>query len=703
MNLTIDLENELSLVIGKNNTGKTSILATLDKFIRHSGNNITSDDFNLDFKKEIQNIIVSGDEIIKDEYEKTLKAISLRLVIEYDKKDDLKNISQVMMDLNPENNFVIIGFDWLLEHDQYKKIRVGYAEFINNEQRKKKEAEDKKQPYQVKDFYYFFNRKQSEYFRSKRKSIEYNTEKKEINEEVFIDLDKEKISLKNIINFQFINARRDVTNKEPDKTLSGQTSKIFEKTETSDEQNKNIEEFKDVLADTDSILSDIYKDIFNSIITKISVFGGLKPNESLIDIVSTLQHKELLKGNTTVQYLHDENNKLPEHYNGLGYMNLISMIFEIEILMKEFSRSKDESPADINLLFIEEPEAHTHPQMQYVFINNIQNLLKEGIKREDGQNRSLQYIISTHSSHLVSNCKDFNAIKYLKKERINEVKAKNLVDLEKEYHIAGEEQNYRFLKQYLTLNRAELFFADKAVFIEGDTERILIPAMMKKIDQEYPDNPLLSQNISIVEVGAHAQIFEKFIDFIGLKKGLIITDIDSYYKETIDDGGVIKEEYVKCSACNAKATNTGNSALKFFHNANSDLNYYKNLAFDWKILRKNRKKIWNSNRKGNLLIVFQTKQNDYHARSFEDAFFSTNNSFFTDEEYSFNSLTKKWLVKYKNSEISHFDFAEKAVGSKPSLAIEILLNSKTSENDTEFSNWEIPAYIKEGLIWLKKD
>ena len=30
---SIDVENELSLVIGKNNTGKTSLLAILDKFL----------------------------------------------------------------------------------------------------------------------------------------------------------------------------------------------------------------------------------------------------------------------------------------------------------------------------------------------------------------------------------------------------------------------------------------------------------------------------------------------------------------------------------------------------------------------------------------------------------------------------------------------------------------------------------------------
>lgn len=54
--------------------------------------------------------------------------------------------------------------------------------------------------------------------------------------------------------------------------------------------------------------------------------------------------------------------------------------------------------------------------------------------------------------------------------------------------------------------------------------------MMKKIDQECElegnDEFLMSQNISIIEVGAYSHIFEKFLRFIGLRKCLVITDID---------------------------------------------------------------------------------------------------------------------------------------------------------------------------------
>ncbi len=56
-----------------------------------------------------------------------------------------------------------------------------------------------------------------------------------------------------------------------------------------------------------------------------------------------------------------------------------------------------------------------------------------------------------------------------------------------------------------------------------------------------------------------------------------------------------------------------------------------------------------------------------------------------------------------------------AVSKKPPFAMEILLNSANEEvtfkpKDSgevsmtmEFSNWNTPAYIKEGLQWLKQD
>lgn len=721
----LNLEDSLTLVLGKNNTGKTSLLTCLDKFINNSDKKkIHADDFNVDYRNEIERIVTETTAFTEDEYNSNIYGISLRIIISYDEDDNTSNISDFMMDLDPDHNKIILGYEYFLHFNQYKEIRKEYQIFKIAEDKKatdcvekeKDRPEEERKKYTPKNFEYFFKMNIDKFFRYRWKSINYDYENSKIKETVFNDLEISKIKskLNDIINFKYISAKRNVANNDNEKTLSAQTSEIYERSEKKDEDEEKITEFKSIIEDTDEILGHVYEGLFSDITQKVSLFGGVRKDESVIKIISTLQRKELLKGNTTVIYRHSSDSEFPEHYNGLGYMNLISMIFEIEILVSEFRRKKDEKPADINLLFIEEPEAHTHPQMQYVFIKNIKDLLQDGIplkKDVDGkvlESQQFQYLISTHSSHIVANCQDFNSIKYLKKESINDIKAKNLRDLEKEYDEAGEEKYFRFLKQYLTLNKAELFFADKAIFIEGETERILLPAMMKKLDLEIAlfDNelPLLSQNISIAEVGAHSHIFEKFIDFIGVKS-LILTDLDCYYTEPIlidgvaqfHDNGNPKVKEIKCPASQGNVQFIKNWALIFFHNEKKEISYFKDLDFNWKIIRKNKRGKWNSNKKGKILLAFQIEENSYHARSFEDGFFHINQDFIINEDNKFPSLTKKWIDEFETTKDS-FTLSEKGIGSKSSLAIEILLNS-----DETYSNWQTPAYIKQGLSWLRID
>ncbi|MCX2680961.1 ATP-dependent endonuclease [Galbibacter sp. EGI 63066] len=676
---SMDLEKELSLVIGKNNTGKTSILSILNKFLNPSERNkFFFDDFNIDFKKELKGKIEAGEAIEEDEYDPL--GIRLRLFIEYGEEDNLSNISRVMMDLDPDNNVIVLGFQYTLDYNEYTRLRSEYAEFETKEKQKKRDKPD----YKKRNLSDFLQSSHAAFFRTDKRSLAYNLTTQKASTDTYIDLETEKISIADIINFKYISAKRDVTNKDVDKTLSGQTSRIYRRTETNDEQNRAVEDFKDKLSETDTHLSDIYKTLFDDIVKKVKDFGGVKINESEIEIISTLQHRELLEGNTTVVYKHDADNRLPEYYNGLGYMNLISMIFEIEILVNEFKREKDKKPADINLLFIEEPEAHTHPQMQYVFIKNIKKLLDEGIVRQDGENRDLQYIISTHSSCIVADS-DFDDIKYLKKENSGII-ARNLKDLKDDYN--NETNQYQFLKQYLTISRAEIFFADKAILIEGDTERILIPTLMRKVDIEEEKRhnasgeqdeylPLLSQNISVIEVGAYSQIFEKFIDFLGIKS-LVITDIDSI-REVAVDGGKTKKE-----ACPVMdGIGTSNSAiLHYFPETNWD--NLKKLALNNKLLKEER-----------LLIAYQIEEQEYHARSFEDAFIHINKEFVNVNKENFRGLQNK---EFFENGIGAYELAERCIKKKTHFALDILYHS-----NTDFSNWEIPAYIKEGLLWLKKD
>lgn len=673
-NFSIDLEEELSLVIGKNNTGKTSLLTVLDKFLNDT-KSFSYNDFNIDLKKDLKQIV---EEETIDEEDYTPEGIKLKIFIEYTETDNLANISRVLMDLDPNNNMIVLGFEYALSYENIKKLKSDYQEYKDRLNLSEENTDI---------FNEFLEKEYSNYFKINKYSFEYNIGKKELNEKNFIRLDDENISIKNIINFKYISAKRDVTNKERENTLSKKTSELYKKFDNEDNQN-TIQKFKEQLAKTDNDLNDIYSDLFKDVIEKVKKFGGIKLNETNIDIISTLQHKELLEGNTTVFYNRGDN-RLPENYNGLGYMNLINMIFEIEIKIQEFKKSKEEKPSDINLLFIEEPEAHTHPQMQYVFIKNIKNLLKDGVKRDDGENRKLQYIITTHSSHIVADS-NFDDIKYLMSNNEGNIIAKNISQLIEEYK--EDNKQYQFLKQYLTISRAEIFFADKAILIEGDTERILMPTFMKKVDIENNSTsvlPLLSQNISIIEVGAYSQIFEKFISFLGIK-ALIITDIDSIKTKTEESDN--KKEKCKVD----EGIDTSNEALKTFlikRVKKDNIDEY----IDWndlKILPIEKREISIEN--STLLICYQQEEENYHARSFEDAFIHINKDFIKSKIDDFRGLKNK--RSFNDNDKNAYDLAEKCIEKKTHFALDILYHS-----DENFSNWEIPAYIKNGLLWLKRD
>ncbi len=669
-NFSIDLEKDLSLVIGKNNVGKTSLLSVLDNFLSAECKPFRFNDFNLDFQNEIISLIQRP--IITDDKDFESKAIKLQLIIKYDENDSLENIGNILLNLDSDNFYFSLGFEYLMSYDSYLSCIKKYNE------------DNKKDNFDIREW---FCHNYKAFFKITRKSL-FIDKNGNIDENQYIDLDKKGFSLNNIISFNKISAIRDVDNEANNKTLSKQTSEFYTTQQNTElYPNQEIDEFRVSLMEQDVKLTKSYEKVFKGIIDKIAKFGGVYPDESSIKICSALSEDNLLKNNTLVLYKHGNAN-LPEYCNGLGYMNLISMIFEIEINKKKFERNG--KPSDINLLFIEEPEAHTHPQMQYIFIKNIKDLLKEGITCE-GKNRAIQSIISTHSAHIVSSCENFDDIKYLfRKNDRNETEAKNLSYLKVLYG-GGENKYYKFLKQYLTINRSELFFADKVICIEGDTERILLPAMMKKFDDEnYEDNvsPLLSQNISIIEVGAHAEIFDKFFRFMELKKILILTDFDccesqGYHKKNyyISDNGMI----------------TSNSCINHYFD-NKLCDYLSSLDFEKKHFK------WDDTKNkmvfaqdGNVSICYQVSENGYQPRSFEDDFFALNETFIKGNIFSNSSIqggdidaSKPWA----------YALSEK-VNSKSSLAVEILLNSVKNET-TAFGNWEIPTYIKEGLKWLRK-
>ena len=659
---SLELKGDLSLIVGKNNCGKTSILSILEKIINKSSS-LTWEDINLYHRKVIFENIKKVSETSDSELEPIL-GINLQIWIQYSDSDSYQNIQVFMMDLNPDNNFIILDFSYIVPIPKLHDLNTEISDFSDD----------------FSKFESFMKKSMSKFFEMQINSRGYNPDTQKLTEEKSDLLEMKDIH--KLIKIRGIRANREVSNKENNHSLS-KTSNLFYKSNNGDDidnATKNL--LQSAITEADEALTKAYSGdgeddgVFTSIFERVKKFAG-NDSESELEIHSSLSEKDILSNNTTLYYRHDDS-LLPETYNGLGYLNLYGMIFEIETLMADIKNN----PADINLVYIEEPESHTHPQLQYVFIKNIKGLLKEhdGELKASGYISGIQTLITTHSSHIVSDC-NFDDLIYFKRDN-GVVTSRAFNSLKEEYE--DDQLGYRFVKQYLTLNSSELFFADKVICIEGDTERILLPTMMQKVDIATPIEqgsnimPLLSQNISIIETGAHSQVFRKFFDFLGIKV-LIITDIDPVNKNE-------KNRFIACSAVNA--TSTSNTSLKSFFNISGDeiFSTVTQKSFAEKITPDNR-----------IRIAYQIPEdnNGYQPASFEDSFIGLNKEFIIKQKDGL--IEYEALKNFDDYEIEDFyTFARNKVNKKSAFASSLLYF------EDEENTWKVPKYISEGLLWLRK-
>lgn len=190
---------------------------------------------------------------------------------------------------------------------------------------------------------------------------------------------------------------------------------------------------------------------------------------------------------------------------GLGTLNMIFIAAELLHL------NTQKAP---KLILVEEIEAHLHPQRQLKIIKALQEESKKGI----------QMILTTHSPNLAS---------VIEVERLNICYdgqfyslAKNRTELE------GE--NYSYLGRFLDVTKANIFFAQGVILVEGPTEQLLIPEFAKILGYNLTD-----YGISIISTNNLG--FEHFVNIFKRKEApynqipiAVITDADKRQKVAID-------------------------------------------------------------------------------------------------------------------------------------------------------------------------
>lgn len=410
-----------------------------------------------------------------------------------------------------------------------------------------------------------------------------------------------------------------------------------------------------------------------------------------ITIKSKIQIEEAIRHESAVQFAIQGNPELalPEKYNGLGYRNLISIYLRLMDFREQWLKAISEGQIiqPIHLVFVEEPEAHLHAQAQQVFVKKAFEALRNNPLLKEQPWLSTQLVLSTHSNHVVNEL-DLNCMRYFRRVittglAIPISKVINLSDT-----FGTDEETKRFVTRYIRLTHCDFFFADAVVLVEGPAEKILVPKFIKKagLDSYY---------ISVIEVnGRHAYSFRKLIEKTGIAT-LIVTDIDAAVKKIGADG---KEHDCAVITSKGKGQHTGNPTIKNWIVGKDKVDDL--LALDGK-----------GKTIDNVRISFQTPisvhwdaekgNEEICPYTFEDALVMTNLVLFKQDKLGKKGsiTTMANLCKKSSSpteiQIKIFEKLENNGGFQKAEFANGLLYEE------QFDSIEAPAYIQEGLVWLK--
>lgn len=205
--------------------------------------------------------------------------------------------------------------------------------------------------------------------------------------------------------------------------------------------------------------------------------------------------------------------------NGLGYNNILFM----STVLGDMKTSAD--TALFNLLLVEEPEAHLHPQLQE---------LVHGFFDKNSNRESFQVIYTSHSPTLVSRIGiDKLVLLYEQKHRVNclSLSQSNI-----------DEDDRDNLERYLDVTKSQMLFAKGILFVEGISEALLLP-----IFAEYLNRPLDKYAVEVINVdGVSFKPFANLLCYANdthqvTIKATIITDDDRCTNKEDKETYIVKD------------------------------------------------------------------------------------------------------------------------------------------------------------------
>ena len=199
-------------------------------------------------------------------------------------------------------------------------------------------------------------------------------------------------------------------------------------------------------------------------------------------------------------YINNENFSFPATHQGLGYNNLIYISLMMASMSFRTSARRGENAATFPMLLIEEPEAHLHPALQYKLLSHIVGRLS------DGTNASRQVFVTTHSTHVTS-AVGLEPIICLAQGDVGDIRASYPAKLFPDTLEGQASKGY--VARYLDATKATMLFAKGIILVEGIAEQMILPAIASRLEQAFDES-----HVSVIRVDGLT--FKHFLPLFGI-------------------------------------------------------------------------------------------------------------------------------------------------------------------------------------------
>lgn len=679
----IDVASATTLIVGKNNTGKTSVIQALLKIIKNNENyGLQVRDINFHylencFQHYLESFRFAAEDVEKVEFEPPVIEFVITIALEKDSDDLVTNLVPFMLlgDVDREEIEIVIKYE-ISEKDKFKDAVLKACKQVEERDAEKRSNEKGHGNRTRTDFQIMFRELEKVPFQMSY----YQRYIEEGEKEPKIKRIESNFRLSNLMDIKCISAN----NVKKDSALTEAFNRIisyrYNNIVDSERQelDKNIDRINDDLTQN---IREHHHAAINNAIGEIVASDAVKVNLS-----TDITEEKLVRSFLLYEY-EEKGLNIPENQFGLGYTHLVMIIAELIDYMEHYPEEKNNSK--INLIAIEEPESFMHPQMQELFIKNINDALKKLI--EDKQRKlNSQLIVTTHSSHILNSKihmgNSFDDICYVYAEKrkacVVNLNDASVMPSEKE----TEKNDFAFLKKHIKYKVSELFFADAVILVEGFAEETILPFYLEQ------DKRFNKRYISIFGIsGAHAFIYENLLKKLKIP-ALIITDLDIRRTEDKNnEHGKQKDEKVQkdyTQVTTLAGQETSNKTINHFQKTYDISNICPYMEVE------------------NIRIVYQRKIGKYYPASFEEAFILTNaeNKLLNNVLKAIKPQIYKKIVQsdnitdYKQNIEQSYKWQKKLSGDKGKFASELLYQLIVQEDLNKRP--ALPNYILDGLEWL---